>query len=95
MSPPARLTVTVHGRVQGVGFRWHAADVARRLGLDGWVRNQPGGEVMLVAEGEREALERLLAWCHQGPPSARVQSVISQWSQAQPDLSPGFHIRRD
>jgi acylphosphatase len=93
MPQPARLSLTVRGRVQGVGFRWHAAEVARRLGLHGWVRNEPGGEVALVAQGERAQLEQLLAWCQQGPPSARVHSVISHWSDPQADVMPGFRIR--
>ena len=65
----------VTGRVQGVAFRWHAEQEARRLGVVGWVRNEPDGTVLLQAEGDEDAVRDLVAWCHHGPPSARVQDV--------------------
>jgi acylphosphatase len=66
----------VSGRVQGVGFR-HACYVeARRLGLWGWVRNSPAGDVELWVEGpSEEALDAMLAWLHRGPPYAQVNEV--------------------
>lgn len=69
---PERLEAVVRGRVQGVAFRWYTQREARRLGLTGWVRNQPDGSVRLVAEGEREGLDRLWAWLAHGPERARV-----------------------
>jgi acylphosphatase len=77
-----RLTAHVAGRVQGVGFRFHTEREARRQGITGWVRNRADGTVELVAEGPRDALERLLAWCRQGPPQARVARVETHWSAA-------------
>lgn len=65
----------VRGHVQGVYFRSSAAHEARVRGVCGWVRNLPGGDVELVAEGPREAVEALLAWCWHGPPAARVTAV--------------------
>ena len=67
----ARIT----GRVQGVAFRWHAEEQARRLGVVGWVRNEPDGSVLVHAEGDEVAVNDLVAWCHHGPPSARVSNV--------------------
>jgi acylphosphatase len=52
---------------------------ARDLGLVGWVRNESDGAVLLEAQGERPALESLLAWCHEGPPGARVTGVHVEW----------------
>ena len=69
------VQVRVTGRVQGVAFRWHAEQEARRLGVVGWVRNEPDGTVLLQAEGDEDAVRDLVAWCHHGPPSARVQDV--------------------
>jgi acylphosphatase len=89
----ARVELTIRGRVQGVGFRWHAADTARRLCLRGWVRNEPAGDVFIVAQGEREALESLVAWCHIGPPSSRVDAVLIHWVTPAEDLGSGFRIR--
>ena len=78
-SARARLHLIVSGRVQGVGFRFSAYDEARDLGLAGWVRNLPGGEVEIVAEGSRENLVVLEAWAHLGPPSAHVTDVRADW----------------
>lgn len=69
------VQVRVTGRVQGVAFRWHAEDEARRRGVRGWVRNEPDGTVLLHAEGEEEAVDDLVAWCQHGPPAARVEHV--------------------
>ena len=70
-----RLHIWVSGRVQGVFFRAYTVDLAKRLGLTGWVRNLPDRRVEIVAEGEESALQQLLAWCHEGPPAARVDQV--------------------
>jgi len=82
-----RLRATVHGRVQGVGFRAYTAAEGRRLGLSGWVRNELDGTVSVVAEGSGPALEALLAWLHRGPPLARVTSVDAEWLAATGDLA--------
>jgi acylphosphatase len=78
-SERARLHLIVSGRVQGVGFRFSAYDEAKQLALAGWVRNLPGGEVEIVAEGSRENLQMLAAWAHQGAPSAHVTAVREEW----------------
>ena len=65
----------VSGRVQGVGFRYFAQDMARREGLSGLVRNLSDGRVEAVAEGDRESLERFEAALRRGPSHARVESV--------------------
>jgi len=65
----------VHGRVQGVGFRWWTRGVATRLGVAGGVRNLPDGSVEVTARGPGGALERFRAALHRGPPMARVERV--------------------
>lgn len=65
----------VHGRVQGVSFRYYARQAAGRLGVAGWVRNRPDGAVALHVEGEVDAVERFVEWCQQGPPAAVVRRV--------------------
>ena len=79
-----RLHVYIHGRVQGVGFRYATDRQARALGLAGWVRNLPDGRVEAEFEGPREALESMLAWCGQGPAMASVRSVEERWEQGEP-----------
>ncbi len=78
----ARLEASVHGRVQGVGFRVFVATRAAALGLTGWVRNGPSGAVECVAEGPRPDLEALLAALELGPAGARVERVSPRWSAA-------------
>ena len=77
----ARLTARVSGRVQGVGFRWWTRARALELGLAGSATNLPDGRVEVVAEGSREALERLLAQLGAPGTPGRVQHVGSWWSE--------------
>jgi len=72
-------TIVVRGRVQGVCFRATTLFEARRLGLTGWVRNEPGGTVRIEAEGEREALESFVDWCRHGPEYAVVAHLAVDW----------------
>ena len=73
-----RVRVIVKGRVQGVYFRASTVQQARHLGLTGWVTNRHDGSVELVAEGQSDKIEELIAWCRQGPPEARVDEVDLQ-----------------
>jgi acylphosphatase len=65
----------VSGRVQGVGFRYFAQDVAAREGVSGFVRNRPDGRVEAHVEGEIEAVTRVERALAQGPPGARVDDL--------------------
>ena len=88
-----RLEATVHGRVQGVGFRRYVRGWARTLGLTGWVRNEPDGTVRLVAQGDPAALDRLRRLLWGGPPGARVDAVAeAEPVAADPELV-GFVVR--
>lgn len=87
----ARARILVAGIVQGVAYRQSAAWEAERLGLAGWVRNLPDGRVEALAEGPRDRVESLVAWCWRGPPSARVSQVEVAWGPAVGDLQ-GFRI---
>lgn len=69
------VDVTVTGLVQGVFFRAEAQRQAHRLGVAGWVRNEPDGSVAAHVEGEPDAVEAMVAWCREGPPQARVDGV--------------------
>jgi acylphosphatase len=87
-----RARLIVSGLVQGVAFRAATVNEARRLGLSGWVRNLPDGRVEAEAEGERAAVEALVAWCRVGPPAARVEDVSVTWAAHGGSLGP-FTIR--
>lgn len=75
-----RLQALVHGRVQGVSFRYYTQRRATELGLTGYVRNLWDGTVRVVAEGQRPELERLLAFLRVGPRSALVTQVDTRWA---------------
>lgn len=77
----ARVHIYVSGRVQGVFYRSNTRRKALELGITGWVRNLPDGRVEIVAEGEREKLERLIEWCRRGPPLARVDDLEIAWEE--------------
>ena len=74
-TPIAASHFMVHGKVQGVGFRYSAAREAERLRLFGWVRNVAYGDVEAWAEGPPEKLELFYKWLCRGPEYSRVDSV--------------------
>jgi acylphosphatase len=74
---PERLEARVFGRVQGVGFRAWTVKVASRLGLVGWVANESGGTVRVVAEGPPADLGQLLSMLRRGPMSGEVTNVTA------------------
>lgn len=80
-----RLTAWVHGNVQGVGFRWWTRCRALELGLTGYAANQADGRVLVVAQGSREAGEKLLQLLEGGTGWAsrpgRVDQVVHEWSR--------------
>lgn len=88
----ARVRVVVHGRVQGVGFRYHTLREALASGLSGWVRNQPDGSVEAVFEGDEAQVWRMLEWCRSGPRFAHVANVDEHWEYGDPQYT-GFVIR--
>ena len=67
--------VLVQGTVQGVGFRYYCAYTAQELGVVGQVRNLPDGDVEVMAQGEPEAVGRLIAWLRHGPRWASVRRL--------------------
>ena len=85
----ARLCIT--GRVQGVGYRAWAMQIARRLGLRGWVRNRSDGSVDALVTGEEDAVARMIEACREGPLGARVSDVAV--NDAEDDGSTGFTAR--
>ena len=88
-SERARLTAWVHGYVQGVGFRWWTRSRALELGLVGSATNLPGRRVEVVAEGPREACERLLAALRSDATPGQVEHVAELWSEPKGGLT-GF-----
>ena len=72
-------------------FRAHTKDMADKLGIKGWVRNVPDGSVEAVFEGDDESVEKIIEWCHRGPPLARVERVEVEYEE--PRGEEKFEIR--
>jgi acylphosphatase len=71
------LDIIVKGKVQGVLFRASTKAVADQLGVKGYIKNEPNGDVTIVAEADDVWLELFLEWCNEGPQGAEVTSVES------------------
>lgn len=84
-----RLTAWVHGRVQGVGFRWWTRARALELGLCGSASNKPDGKVEVIAEGPRAACETLLALLRGPGTPGDVALVVDRFDPARGGLD-GF-----
>ena len=84
------VTVRIEGRVQGVYYRAWAEQTARRLGLDGWVRNRRDGSVEAVFAGPERQVDEMLRRCADGPPDADVTEVIVTDDGGAPP--PGFRV---
>ena len=90
---PASIKVLVYGYVQGVFFRDFVSRRATDLGLTGYVRNLPGGKTVEVrAEGGRDQLKKLIGYLEVGPPTAKVERVLTSWLKYSGDYT-GFTIR--
>ncbi|MBU2555889.1 MAG: acylphosphatase [Bacteroidales bacterium] len=66
------VSITVFGKVQGVGFRFYTKKKADELNLTGWVKNMRDGSVYIEAEGENQDVDTFIDWCRQGPEWAQV-----------------------
>ncbi len=75
----ARCHVFISGIVQGVGFRFFTMEAAWKYELTGWVRNRLNGDVEVVAEGKKAALDAFIEELKEGPPSAKVDDVKIEW----------------
>jgi len=75
----ASINVKIIGKVQGVFFRVYAREKALKLGLSGWIKNQPDGSVILFASGEKEKLKIFLAYLKKGTPMSRVEKIKTDW----------------
>jgi len=73
------VRLIIYGKVQGVFFRASTKDKARELRLTGFVRNREDGTVEVVAEGDRDQLQKLVDWCRKGPDLSQVNDVQLDW----------------
>lgn len=85
------LRLRIEGSVQGVGYRFFAVDEARKLRLDGWIRNRSDGSVEALVSGPTKQVESFVAICMRGPSGARVTNVDMHTAEA--PLERGFRTR--
>jgi acylphosphatase len=83
------LRLTVSGRVQGVGFRWWAQNTARALNLAGRVRNLDDGRVEIIAQGDPDAVRRLLRFAIEQPTTSARPGWVENYDLSWPDPEPG------
>jgi acylphosphatase len=90
MAETAKL-LRIHGRVQGVSYRFWAVETAHRLGVRGWVRNRRDGTVEMLVHGSDAAVRDMIDRAYEGPPAARVERIDIAPAEAPP--SDGFAPR--
>lgn len=73
-----RVSLKIHGKVQGVYFRMHAKEKAEKLIVTGWIANQADGTVEGVVEGEENKVNTFIDWCHSGPSTSDIKKVEVQ-----------------
>jgi acylphosphatase len=93
MNKMVRAHIIITGIVQGVFFRVETQRAALKYGVKGWVRNKRDGSVEAVLEGEKGAVDSLIAWCRQGPPRASVAHIDVQWQEYGGEFS-DFRVTR-
>lgn len=86
------ISITVSGKVQGVYYRQSTKEMAASLGITGHIKNLKDESVYIIATGVKEQLDKLVAWCRQGPPRANVKGLIIQELSLQ--LFDRFSIKR-
>ncbi|MBI2630759.1 acylphosphatase [Candidatus Nomurabacteria bacterium] len=81
-----RVSLKIYGRVQGVFFRQESRQKAQALGLSGYVKNEPDGTVLILAEGDKASLEEFANWCQKGPRLADVAKMETRWQKSTGEL---------
>jgi acylphosphatase len=87
-----RYHLYVSGIVQGVGFRWYAQRIGRRIGVYGWVKNLPDGRVEIVVEGEDEKVERFIKELKEGYLGENIRDIEKIEEEYKGEFK-GFEIR--
>lgn len=89
-----RVHLIIHGRVQGVSFRYFVEHSAESLGLAGWAKNLEEDKVEIIAEGEEENLKKLVELCRKGPPLSRVLDIDVEYEDYKGEFK-DFDIKHD
>lgn len=87
-----QVYLTIAGKVQGVFYRASCKEVAEQYGLCGWVKNLSSGQVGVLAQGEKDKIEKLIEWCKKGPQDARVTDIKVEWQDIEKEFE-SFNIK--
>jgi len=90
MNPQAHIIIS--GKVQGVFYRASTRDKALRIGVTGWVKNIPGGNVEAVFQGEKNKVMQMIEWCKKGPAYSKVDDVSVTWEEVKEEFET-FEVR--
>jgi acylphosphatase len=82
-----RISILVSGKVQGVFYRANTEKIANKIGLAGFVKNLPDGNVYIEAQGKQEQLDQLCEWCKRGPERAVVTGLLTTEIPLQEEIS--------
>jgi acylphosphatase len=85
------LRMVIEGFVQAVGYRHFAIEEARKLGVNGWIRNRSNGTVEALVSGTTQAVEAFVGACMRGPPGSTIKNI--DLHKAEPPTERGFHLR--
>ena len=77
-----RIEINVRGNVQGIFFRQKTKELAKKLNITGYAKNESDRSVVIVAEGELEKLYELLTWVRKGPKDSQVEMCTEKWKTA-------------
>jgi len=87
-----RVRLFISGTVQGVSYRASTQEQARKRDIVGWVRNLEDGRVEALAQGSKDKVEELVAWCRRGPPAAKVEKVEATFEEVNDEFRT-FEVR--
>jgi acylphosphatase len=87
-----RVRILIEGKLQGANFRYHTQQEAQKLGLAGFVRNLSDGRIEIDAQGGDESVDKMLAWCQEGPQSAQLKSILFRYDEPNEHVT-GFIVR--
>lgn len=76
-----RVRILIEGKLQGANFRYHTQQEAQKLGLAGFVRNLSDGRIEIDAQGDEASVDKMLAWCQEGPQSAQLKSILFRYDE--------------
>ncbi len=89
-----QVEIIITGIVQGVNYRYNTREVARKLGLTGWVKNMPDGSVKIIIQGKKKEIDKFIKWCQRGSELSKVENVDVSWIELEKeaDLYKSFEI---